>query len=43
MSSCTAIKDFGADSDGYYIIDPDGPNVGVKPFVALCHMNQGKN
>ena len=36
---CRDVRDLGlADDDGKYLVDPDGPGVGIAPFQSYCEM-----
>lgn len=41
LRSCSEYTDFGLRTDGFYMIDPDGPLVGHPPFQVFCNFTTG--
>ena len=41
LRSCAEYARYGLESSGPFIIDPDGPLLGEKPFQAYCNFTSG--
>ena len=42
LRSCAEYSQYGIKTDGFYMIDPDGPLLGHPPFQVFCNFTSGK-
>ena len=41
LRSCSEYSQYGLKTDGFYMIDPDGPLLGHPPFQVFCNFTAG--
>ena len=41
LRSCAEYSQYGLKTDGFYMIDPDGPLLGHPPFQVFCNFTSG--
>ena len=42
LRSCAEYSQYGIKTDGFYMIDPDGPLLGHPPFQVFCNFTSGQ-